>query len=89
MRHGAGILKFNQIGIYEGQWNADELSGEGKIRNFAVINKKKGQSCSSPLLNWVTYCGNFKNNRFEGEGTLCLKGGEKFLGKFICGMACG
>jgi hypothetical protein len=37
----------------------------------------------------VSYFGFFKNNRFEGEGTLYLQGGEKFLGKFICGMACG
>lgn len=54
-----------------------------------MINKKKSQTNNSPLLKWISYFGFFKNNRFEGEGTLYLQGGEKFLGKFICGMACG
>jgi len=40
------------------------LSGQGKIRNFAVINKKKSQSTGSVLLRWVSYCGYFRNNRF-------------------------
>jgi hypothetical protein len=64
------------------------MSGQGKIKNFGVINKTKSQS-DSPLLKWVNYCGYFKSNRFEGEGTLYLQAGEKFLGKFICGAACG
>jgi hypothetical protein len=89
LRHGYGVLKFNHIEIYSGDWQNDEIFGQGKIRNFAVINKKKSQSSNSPLLKWISYCGDFKSNRFEGEGTLYLQGGEKFLGKFICGMACG
>lgn len=43
----------------------------------------------SALSKWVSYCGSFKSNRFEGEGTLSLQANERFLGKFICGMACG
>lgn len=88
-RYGFGVLKFNQIQIYRGEWTADELSGQGKIRNFAVINKKKSQNSQSILGRWVSYCGSFKNNRFEGQGTLYLQGGQKFLGRFICGNACG
>ena len=75
LRHGFGVLKFNQIEIYRGEWAADELSGQGKIRNFAVINKKKSQTSQSPLSRWVSYCGSFRGNRFEGEGTLYLQGG--------------
>ena len=74
MRHGFGVLKFNQIEIYRGEWQADEMNGQGKIRNFAVINKKKNIVGSSPLFKWVSYCGFFKSNRFEGEGTLYLQG---------------
>jgi hypothetical protein len=74
LRNGYGVLKFNQIEIYRGEWQDDELSGQGKLRNFAVINKFKSQSSASPLLKWVSYCGYFKNNRFEGEGTLYLQG---------------
>ena len=54
-----------------------------------MVNRRKSQPYSSPLLRWVTYCGYFRNNRFEGEGTLVLQGAEKFLGRFICGSACG
>jgi hypothetical protein len=89
MRQGYGVLRFNQIEIYRGEWQADELAGQGKIRNFAVVNRRKSQPGGSPLLKWVSYCGYFRNNRFEGEGTLYLQGGEKFLGRFICGAACG
>lgn len=64
MRNGYGILRFNQIEIYRGEWQDDELSGQGKIRNFAVINKLKTHSNTSPLIKWVSYCGYFKNNRF-------------------------
>ena len=56
-------------------WAADELSGQGKIRNFAVINKKKTQGNNSVISKWVSYSGSFKGNRFEGEGTLYLQGG--------------
>lgn len=75
VRHGFGILKFNQIEIYRGEWQNDELWGQGKLRNFAVINKKKTTQSKSSLARWVSYCGYFKNNRFEGEGTLYLQGG--------------
>ena len=75
LRHGFGVLRFNQIEIYRGTWSADELSGQGKIRNFAVINKRKTQGGTSVLSRWVSYCGSFKGNRFEGEGTLYLQGG--------------
>jgi hypothetical protein len=51
------------------------MSGQGKIKNFGVINKTKSQSDSSPLSKWVSYCGYFKSNRFEGEGTLYLHAG--------------
>lgn len=88
-RHGFGVLRFNQIEVYRGEWQADELSGQGKLRNVAAVNRRKSQSGSSVLGRWVSYCGYFRNNRFEGEGTLYLQGNEKFLGRFICGAACG
>ena len=31
---------------------------------------------------WATYSGDFKNNSFNGIGTLILCNGEKFLGLF-------
>jgi hypothetical protein len=90
------VLRYNQTEVYRGEWQADELSGQGKIRNATAVNRKKGQpqnqgqgQTASPLVRWVSYCGYFRSNRFEGEGTLYLQGGEKFLGRFICGSACG
>jgi hypothetical protein len=75
LRHGYGVLKYNQTEIYRGEWQADELNGQGKIRNATAVNRRKGQTAGSPLLRWVSYCGYFRSNRFEGEGTLYLQGG--------------
>lgn len=68
----------------------DEMEGQGKIRNCAIINKKKSASSSqSSLGKWISYSGEFRNSRFEGSGTLYLQGGEKFVGKFSGGVATG
>lgn len=83
LRYGYGILKFNHIEIYNGDWLHDEMEGQGKIRNCAIINKKKSVcSSQSSLGKWISYSGEFKASRFEGSGTLYLQGGEKFVGKF-------
>lgn len=65
-RHGFGVLRFNQIEVYRGEWQADELSGQGKLRNVAAVNRRKSQAGGSLLGKWVSYCGYFRNNRFEG-----------------------
>ena len=66
------------------------MEGQGKIRNCAIINKKKSAySIQNPLGKWISYSGSFQNSRFEGSGTLYLQGGEKFVGKFVGGVACG
>jgi len=44
---------------------------------------------SNLFVKWISYCGEFKSNRFEGEGTLYLQGGEKFIGLFMNGAADG
>ena len=75
-RHGYGVLKFNHIEIYNGDWHHDEMEGQGKIRNCAIINKKKSAcSIQSALGKWISYSGEFKTSRFEGSGTLYLQGG--------------
>lgn len=76
LRCGYGILKFNHIEIYNGDWVEDEMEGQGKIRNCAIINKKKSMGKSSSILNkWISYTGELKGSRLEGEGTLYLQGG--------------
>ena len=87
-RHGYGILKFNHIEIYNGDWVKDEIEGTGKIRNCAIINKRKSVNTSC-LSKWISYNGEFKGSKFDGEGTLYLQGGEKFIGVFLGGNACG
>lgn len=82
-RHGYGLLKFNHIEIYNGDWKNDEMEGQGKIRNCAIINKRKTiYSNQTPLGKWISYSGEFRNSKFEGSGTLYLQGGEKFVGNF-------
>lgn len=73
-RHGYGILKFNHIEIYNGDWVKDEIEGTGKIRNCAIINKRKSVNTSC-LSKWISYNGEFKGSKFDGEGTLYLQGG--------------
>ncbi len=75
LRSGYGILKFNHIEIYNGDWVKDELAGQGKIRNCAIINKNKLKAASEPLSKWISYCGQFSQNKFQGLGTLYLQGG--------------
>ena len=68
----------------------DEIEGRGKIRNCAIINKKKSINVNTSCLSkWISYSGEFKGSKFEGEGTLYLQGGEKFVGIFVGGNACG
>lgn len=90
VRYGYGILKFNHIEIYNGDWVNDQIEGEGKIRNCAIINKRKTIYSNQSLLGkWISYSGQFKNSKFQGSGTLYLQGGQKFVGNFMNGYACG
>jgi hypothetical protein len=76
MRNGYGTLKFNHIEIYNGSWINDEIESEGRIRNCAIINKRKTtSSILGPLGKWISYNGYFKNSKFDGQGTLHLQGG--------------
>ena len=64
-RHGYGILKFNHIEIYNGDWVNDEIEGRGKIRNCAIINKKKSINVNTSCLSkWISYSGEFKGSKF-------------------------
>lgn len=39
MRHGRGSLFLNGISIYEGEWRADRLEGEGYIKSMKYMSK--------------------------------------------------
>lgn len=66
------------------------MEGQGKIRNCAIINKRKTiYSSQTPLGKWISYSGEFRNSKFEGSGTLYLQGGQKFVGHFQNGYAVG
>jgi hypothetical protein len=51
------------------------LNGQGRVKNGPQLHR------------WISYSGEFRDNRFHGTGTLFLQNGEKFLGKFSHGMA--
>lgn len=66
------------------------LNGQGRIKNCAVISKKKREPTTNDgpqLHRWISYSGEFRDNKFHGTGTLFLQNGEKFLGKFSHGVA--
>lgn len=54
------ILKFNHIEIYNGDWLNDMLNGQGRIKNCAVVSKKKREPCTGngpQLHRWISYSG--------------------------------
>lgn len=54
------ILKFNNIEIYNGDWDRDMLNGQGRIKNCTVITRKKKEpaTTSGPQLHrWISYSG--------------------------------
>lgn len=80
-------MRFNHIEIYNGEWEADTISGEGRVKNCTIFASKK-KDLPSILQKWISYSGGFRNNRFQGSGTLFMPAGEKYLGMFRNGYPC-
>ena len=67
LRHGRGSLFMNGISIYEGEWFQDRLQGEGYIKSLKCLSN----NCPNVFME-ASYCGNLKDNRFSGIGTIFL-----------------
>lgn len=50
------------------------MHGEGRIKNCSIIGSKK-KDLPMILQKWISYSGEFKNNKFQGSGTLYMAGG--------------
>ena len=66
-RHGEGIYYYVNGDIYEGNWKNNKKDGEGTL---VYQNDSR------------TYVGQFKNDLFNGWGTLHIIGGEKYEGEW-------
>jgi hypothetical protein len=54
------------------------LNGQGRIKNCTVICRKKKEpsyGTGPQLQRWISYSGEFRDNRFQGTGTLFLQSG--------------
>ena len=67
--HGQGELKWPDGRQYIGNFHHGMMQGFGKL----TFNTTFG---------WASYKGEFKNNKFEGEGKLVWSNGSSFEGEF-------
>lgn len=88
--HGYGILFYPSGKIaYEGEWKNDVFEGKGRMinENFSELSQENAIDyndfdCEKNFNLWKEYCGEFKNDKKEGIGTLLFSNGEKFVGIF-------
>ena len=67
-REGKGILYYNNVKYYEGDWKNDMWEGKGK--EYDTETKK------------LRYVGQFKGDRYEGQGTYYYRDGAKYVGQW-------
>lgn len=92
-KNGFGMLRdLKSREVYRGEWKDGLFWGKGKLGNLDFesyegrIDFNDFRNCSKK---WVFYEGDFKNNNFEGQGSLVFMNGEKFSGYFKEGMVDG
>ena len=71
--NGYGTLEWNTGSIYTGLWKNNDMHGQG------VYTYRKES-------NLDRYEGNFKNDNFDGLGTLYWKNGDRYEGNFVKGQ---
>ena len=79
-RHGYGVMKWKQGGVYEGNWLSDSANGEGRFqfkgnqymgtfRNNDLVYAKYASANKLQI-----YEGEFKDHKYEGKGKLKKEG---------------
>lgn len=87
-RHGHG--KYIEGSVeYVGEWQHDNIHGEGCIKNTANKMSFMGIFVMNTMVygtytwpNGSTYVGEFENNEMHGQGSLKWSSGEKYEGEF-------
>jgi hypothetical protein len=90
-RHGHG--KYIEGNVeYVGQWDNDNIHGNGCIKNTATKISFSGVFIINMMVygtytwpNGAIYVGEFENNEMHGQGTLKWSSGEKYEGAFANG----
>nr|CAH8868614.1 unnamed protein product [Trichobilharzia regenti] len=86
-RHGYGRMNYGNGCVYEGDWLHNSKHDGSKYTGGFIENKRSGAGCL-----WTTmfvYWGYWKNNIFNGTGTLKLINGTKYEGEFVNGKPSG
>ncbi|CAD8212821.1 unnamed protein product [Paramecium octaurelia] len=84
--HGEGTLYYGTgQPAYEGQWSEDQFHGFGTLYNEHPQLSEEGfdyRDFDNVEDYWMKYSGNFKLDNKEGQGSLHLTNGERFVGSF-------
>ena len=88
VRHGYGILIWDDGTRYEGNWVNNDWNGKGKIQysNGTIYdgewNNGEKTYGTEYYKSGDKYIGHFYNGDFNGEGTYYYSGGDKYVGKW-------
>ncbi|GHU12595.1 hypothetical protein FACS189449_06550 [Alphaproteobacteria bacterium] len=98
-------LTGSQVCSYAGNWRDDQWNGYGtayyyngagqkndKYTGDYVDGRRQGkgkQTYNEKNDEWVSYDGEWDNDRWHGNGTLIFRNGEKYTGNFVTGEMCG
>ena len=95
LRKGKGIMKYNNGGIYNGNWKDDKLDGKGKYI-FRDGSSYEGEFCKGSREGWGkmtckngdVYEGNWMKDKITGPRIFKCKGNWK-IGNFVNGHLTG
>ena len=87
MMHGSGRLEWPDGRVYEGNFVANRIEGQGIMR---WTERHRAPNMSSKVKisedsNQNVYKGSFVSGQFHGKGELCFATGEKYQGSFANG----
>ncbi|CAD8089440.1 unnamed protein product [Paramecium primaurelia] len=84
--HGDGTLYYaTGQPAYQGQWSEDQFQGHGTLYNEHPQPLQESfdyRDFDNVEDYWIKYSGNFDQDNKEGQGTLYLTNGERFVGTF-------
>ncbi|KAM3146948.1 hypothetical protein pb186bvf_001102 [Paramecium bursaria] len=108
-RHGQGKFYYQDGGLYDGGWKANQMHGQGTLyystgqpayqgdwfedqfQGYGTLYNERPMQLEEPFDYkdfdnvedfWIKYSGNFEVDNKEGQGTLYLTNGERFVGTF-------
>lgn len=97
LRHGKGVMKYQNGRVYEGEWDKDQRHGRGfekyPNKNIYIGEFKEGKAHGSGKYEWVqqgeVYDGEWSKGTRHGYGVWKRKNGDSYIGEWKRGKADG